>query len=347
MKFQTWPILFSVVIITAIAGRCLAEKPVEPAAVQTPALAEWEGLKYGMFIHFAINTFEGIENSSGQAPSKLYAPTQLDVRQWVRTAKQAGMKYIVLTAKHDAGHCLWDSQGYDYDVATSGNQTDVVAEFMKACKEEGIKPGLYYCILDGHNEPNASKDPDRWEKVKWDIPISDKYYELVKQHLTELHTRYPDIYEQWIDIPGKLRGQQRQELYELIKRLSPDCLVLMNAGPKDGVKVHMHAWPTDLIDGERTVPPVEYNPVKVVEGKTYYLPMEVCDTICKYWFWMPNDPPKDVCTLYKLYSESVGRGANLLLDVPPDKTGRIPQEVVERLMDLKAVIDNPALLPKE
>jgi len=113
-----------------------------PASQRTARLAEWEGLKYGMFLHFGISTFEGAEHSRGQAPSTTYAPTQLDVRQWIQTARQAGMKYAVLTAKHVGGHCLWDSSNYDYDVATSGDKTDVVAEFMKACKEEDIKPPL-------------------------------------------------------------------------------------------------------------------------------------------------------------------------------------------------------------
>ena len=134
---------------------------------------------------------------------------------------------------------------------------------------------------------------------------------------------------------------QRQELYELVKKLTPDCLVLMNQSFQLG-------WPTDLFYGERVYPsPPRYNPVREFNGKSYYVPKEVCDTIGKNWFWVPNDPPKDVRALYKMYTESVGRGANLLLDVPPDKSGRIPQDFVDALMKLKAVIDDPTLLPKE
>ena len=133
--------LSAVAIVVAVGGRCLAEKPVGPAAERTPRLAEWEGLKYGMFIHFGMSTFDGVECNEGKSPSTTYAPTRLDVRQWVRTAKQAGMKYAVLTAKHISGHCLWESKDYDYDVATSGDKTDVVAEFMKACQHEGHQAG--------------------------------------------------------------------------------------------------------------------------------------------------------------------------------------------------------------
>ena len=306
-----------------------------PAAERTPPAAEWEKLKYGMFVHFGMSTFEGIDISEGKSPSSTYAPTQLDVRQWVRTAKRAGMTYMVLTAKHVPGHCLWPAEGYDYSVATSGNKTDVVAEFMKACKEEAIKPGLYYCVLDSRNEGG----------VRWQDPVGDDYFRLIKRQLAELHTRYPGICEQWIDVPQKLSPQQRQELYGLIKGLNPECLVLMNAACVNGVSVPGRSWPTDLLDGEQTAPPPEgHHPVKVVGGKTYYLPMEVCDTICRNWFWTPDDRPKTVRTLYKLYAESVGRGANLLLNVPPDKSGRIPQEYVDALMELKRVIDDPALL---
>lgn len=328
--------LFVAAIVVAVGGSCFAEVAVEPAAERTPQLAEWESLKYGMFLCFGMSTFEGIEISEGKSPSTKYAPTHLDVLQWVRTAKQAGMKYIVLTTKHVAGHCLWDSKDYDYDVATSGNKTDVVAEFMKACKAEGIKPCLYYCVLDSHNEGG----------VKWCATVEDKYFKLIKHHITELHTQYPGIYMQWIDIPTKLTEPQRKELYGLVKKLTPNCLVIMNRG-EHGIKVDMGGWPSDSLTGEKMTPPASrHNPIKMVDGKTYYVPMEVCDTIGKDWFWVPGDQPKDTRTLYTLYSESVGRGANLLLSVPPDKTGRIPQESIDALMKLKAVIDNPAILSK-
>jgi alpha-L-fucosidase len=307
----------------------------EPAAERTPILAEWESLKYGMFIHYGMSTFaEG--NWQTSPPAKAYAPTQLDVRQWIRVAKQAGMTYAVLTAKHVAGHCLWDSEDYDYDVAASSDRTDVVARFMSACKEEGIKPGLYYCILDNHNEGG----------VKWEAAVDAEYFGQIKAHLTELHARYPGICEQWIDIPRKLTPEQRQELYDLIKRLSPNCLVMMNQAFLDGQNVPLDCWPTDLANGEQTLPPpAGHNPVKIIQGKTYYIPMEVCDTICERWFWTPGDAPRSTKRLYRLFTKCRQRNANLLLNVTPGPTGKISQEVIDRLMDLKAAIENPALIP--
>ena len=125
------------------------------------------------------------------------------------------MKYAVLTAKHFAGFCLWPSDVNDYNVKSGGNKTDVVGEFMKACKEEGIEPGLYYSIVDEHNEG----------KVDWVSPVGDAYFQLIQQHITELHTRYPGIANQWFPWTNKLSPQQRQELYALVKKLSPNCVV--------------------------------------------------------------------------------------------------------------------------
>jgi len=304
------------------------------ATGRTPEIAAWEKLKYGMFIHYGMSTFDGAEINDGKSKASVYAPTALDVRQWVHVAKMAGMKYAVLTAKHTAGFCLWPSG--DYDVTESPVKTDVVAEFMKACKAEGIKPGIYYCIMDGHREG----------AVEWEKHLSDDYYQLIRKHLTQLHTRYPGIFEQWLDIPGKLTPEQRSGLYTLVKKLNPKCLILMNVSiwTKPGTAMPPGAWPTDLAVGERNVPPGGHNPHMVVDGKEYYLPLEVCDVIAQNWFYVPTDVPRSVRKLYGVYQNSVGRGANLLLDVPPDKTGRIPADSIKRLMELKKAIDNPSIL---
>ena len=113
-------------------------------------LRKWESLKYGMFIHFGMSTFDECELPDGNSPSTKYAPSDLDVAQWIRVAKEAGMKYAVLTTKHVAGHCLWPSEYTDYSVKTSSNTTDVVGAFVEECRKQGLMPGLYYCSLDNH-----------------------------------------------------------------------------------------------------------------------------------------------------------------------------------------------------
>jgi len=115
------------------------------------ALQAWEALRFGLFLHFGLSTFTGKELPPGDDPATLYAPDRLDVDQWVCVARDAGMKYAVLTAKHVAGHCLWPSRHTDYHVGNSGNRTDVVEAFVTACAKRGVMPGLYYCSWDNHH----------------------------------------------------------------------------------------------------------------------------------------------------------------------------------------------------
>ena len=98
-----------------------------------------------------MRSYTGSELPDGTHPSTLYAPDKLDVDQWVCVARDAGMKYAVLTTKHVAGHCLWPTKHNDYHVGTSGNKTDVVEAFVKACEKRGVLPGFYYCSWDNHN----------------------------------------------------------------------------------------------------------------------------------------------------------------------------------------------------
>ena len=295
----------------------------------------WEQLKYGMFIHFNMNTFAGAEYDNGKMPAGSFNPTDLDVDQWVRIASDAGMKYAVLTAKHTGGFCLWDSKvtwkgkEYDYDIATSGYREDIVSMFMESCRKFGIKPALYYCLWDDHNEPVSTRE---------------EYFQFAKDQITELVTNYKGLVEIWIDIPSRITQNQRIELYNIVKTMQPDCLVTCNNGFTDGSVLSF--FPADITNGERTLPPVTgHRPVREIDGKKYYIPMEVCQTINQNWFLLPGDITKSIRTLYYWYNESVKRGANLLLDVPPDKTGRISQGMADRLMELKEIINKPDLLP--
>jgi alpha-L-fucosidase len=296
---------------------------------------EWEQLKYGMFIHFNMNTFAGAEYDNGKMPAASFNPSDPDVDQWIRIARDAGMKYVVLTAKHTGGFCLWDSKviwkgkEYDYDIASSGYRKDMVALFMESCSKYSIRPALYYCLWDDHNEPVSSME---------------EYFQLAKGQIEELVTNYNGLVEIWIDIPSRITRDQRVELYNIVKTRQPNCLVTCNNGFTDGSVLSF--FPADITNGERTLPPVNgHQPVREIDGKKYYIPMEVCQTINQNWFWLPGDVTKSVRTLYHWYSESIRRGANLLLDVPPDPSGRIPQGLADRLLELKDVIDKPEILP--
>ncbi len=298
-------------------------------------LHRWEGLGFGMFIHFGMSTFDNQEFSSGNSPSSLYAPDQLDVDQWINAARDAGMKYAVLTAKHVAGHCLWPSRHTDYDVETSGNKTDVVEAFVKACDRTGVLPGLYYCSWDNHHLfGSLTPSLTAWSQAY----TTREYRDFQSAQLEELLTQYGRIAEVWIDIPGVLPRDYRNRLYRRIAELQPDCLIMMNHGIGDGSEFNVnYAWPTDLIAIERFLPnsKTKHQPWRTIEGKTYYLPGEVCDPIGAEWLHKDGDRPRSDDELLGMYLVSRSRGANLLLDVPPDRHGRIPEMHVEALRRLE------------
>jgi alpha-L-fucosidase len=297
-------------------------------------LQSWEKLGYGMFIHFGMSTFVGIENPDGKAPATTYAPTELDVAQWVSVARDAGMKYAVLTAKHAAGHCLWPTKHTDYSVANSTDKTDVVEKFVSACRDKGVLPGLYYCSWDNHNRfgSQTASDPSGWNAMF----TTSRYQTFQTAQLTELLTQYGPIAETWIDIPCALGRGYRTFLYEHIASLQPETVVMMNSGftSMDTYNVE-YAWPSDLIAFERHVPTDSgFKKWRHIEGKDYYLPGEVCDPIAKKWFWVDGDPLRSDESLAKQFADCKARGVNLLLDVPPDRRGVIPDASVEALKRL-------------
>jgi alpha-L-fucosidase len=302
-------------------------------------LKAWEAMKFGMFIHFGMSTYDGQELSKGDQPSTTYAPDRLDVDQWVSVARDTGMKYAVLTAKHVAGHCLWPSRHTDYHVGTSGNATDVVETFVNACREKGVLPGLYYCSWDNHHL-FGSLTPTL---TTWNQAFTTRaYQDFQSAQVEELLTQYGDLSEVWIDIPHVLPRGYRQELYEQIATLQPETVIMMNNGIGDGSSYPVEkAWPSDLIAIERFLPNSHTGHVKWrdVEGNQVYMPGEVCDPIGKEWFFTEADRPRSDSELLGMYLTATSRGTNLLLDVGPDKHGRLPQSVVDSLSRLRSNLD--------
>ncbi|MDZ4198467.1 MAG: alpha-L-fucosidase, partial [Kiritimatiellia bacterium] len=239
-------------------------------------LQAWERLKYGMFIHFGMSTFTGAEKPSGQEPSSVYAPDRLDVDQWICVARDAGMKYAVLTTKHVSGHGLWPSRHTDYHVGTSGHPTDVVEAFVKACERHGILPGFYYCSWDNHHLM-GSQTPSL---TAWDDAFTTRrYQDFQTAQIEELLTQYGSIGEVWIDIPNVLPRGYRQDLYNRIAGWQPNAVIMMNNGIGDGTAYSVgKVWPSDLIAIERFLPNSHTGHVRwrTIEGKDYYLPGEVC-----------------------------------------------------------------------
>jgi len=316
-------------------------------------LKQWESLGYGMFIHFGMSTYVDNELPDGKAPAETYAPDRLDVDQWISVARDAGMKYAVLTTKHVAGHCLWPSAHTDYTVAPSSNKTNVVEKFVEACRKYGLLPGFYYCSWDNHNRfgsvtPSFVDKGASWsamntfpkgEELGKPLPAftTSLYQSFQTAQITELLTEFGPIFETWIDIPGVLGRGYRTFLYEYIAKLQPETCIMMNSGISDGSTYDVaYAWPSDLIAIERRVPPdTGHAKWRTIEGGEYYIPGEVCDPIGKDWFFVPGDTPRPDEELLKQFEDCRARGVNLLLDVPPDKHGLIPDMHVQALNRLR------------
>ena len=172
---------------------------------------------YGMFVHVGVNTINETEWSDGTLPPASDLPTSLDCDQWVETAKQAGVRYMILVTKHHDGFCLWNSKYTDYDVWSSPVTTDVVSEVAKACRKHGLGLGLYYSFWDRHEPTHQQKDPAA-------------YVEYMKNQLTELLTGYGPINEIWFD-GGWAKPDAEWDfpaIHALVNRLQPDCLIASN-----------------------------------------------------------------------------------------------------------------------
>ena len=313
-------------------------------------LRAWEAWVYGMFIHFQMGTFVRApgEWPVGDSPASTYAPDKLDVDQWVSVARDAGMRYAVLTTKHTAGFCLWPSVHTDYTVAHSGNATDVVAKFVDACDKRGVKPGLYYCSSDGHHQFGSQIRPEtsRGFVPTFPSPYDDElppyttslYQNFMTAQITELLENYGPIAEMWIDIPGELGRGYRTFLYHYIAGLQPDTVIMMNSGTPESENYNVaYAWPSDLIAIERggMGPPgvhsSRHRKWRTIEGKEFYVPGEICDPIGAYWFDVAEDHPRPDAELLAQYENAHQIGVNLLLNVPPNKHGYIRDEYVKAL----------------
>lgn len=306
-----------------------------PATEKTNLLKKWESYRFGAFVCFNTNQFTGIEICKADDP-KVYVPRHLDVAGWVAAFKAAGMKYAVLTTRHTSGFLLWDSATTEFDVASSGNTTDVCQEFVTECRKQGLVPAFYYCLWGGKWKP----DPNARA--------------IILAQLYELATQYGEMPYFWLDMmnwaPSNL---STQEIYDAIKSLQPNTVVIFNQHVQDGTKINY--FPTDAVNGELVPPPATgHDPSRTVDGKTYYLPCEYSlvsqsrDDGIKYdplgpscWFtyregkaFTPSQP-FSAEALAKQIKLGYDRGAaNVLLATAPDHTGRMRPEDMEQLRRL-------------
>ena len=335
---------------TVASYRINLSKNFHPAtSADDPLIKRWESWRYGAFLCYNSNQYSGNELCESKDPT-IFAPTDLDPGQWVETFKAAGMQFAVLTARHSSGFLLWDSATSRHDVAASPCKTDVVRDYVDACREGGIEPGLYYCLWGG---PGCRLSTLR------DVPGAR---EMILAQLHELATKYGKIPYFWIDMshwgPAKLKTQ---EIYNLLKSSNPEAVVIFNQNVQDGRELRY--FPTDVINGELTPPPSEgHDPMRERRGTKYHLPFEyepcsqgagetdLAKGIIPEPRWFTYGEGRDFAVshpyppahLAELIGTARSRGAaNVLLSCAPDHTGRMREQDVAQLVELGSLLSLP------
>lgn len=302
--------------------------------------------KYGMFIHFGINTFNDTEWSDGTLPIESYNPTDIDADSWIKNAYMAGMTYVILICKHHDGFCLWDTNTTTYCVNNSPNKTDVVAEVAKACKKYGVKLGLYYSLWDRHEKCYKN---------------SKKYVDYMCSHLRELlDGRYGEICEVWFDGGWDKRASKWNipKLYDLVHTLQPNCVCGTNVTIcYPWVKKHMEKFhPQKYTEGM----PIRYFPsdfrlwdpnftreddpkLYKHKGNLYYMPFEatICIRNMDNWFWDPKytqDKLVSVDFIVEKYQQLVGQNNVLVVNVAPNTHGKQEESDIEHLLKVAEIL---------
>ena len=322
-------ILIAVLLFISVSNFCKAQTQLPGTQ---PNLAQAAMIKrgYGMFMHFGINTFNETEWSDGTLPLSSYNPTQLDPDQWVRTAKDAGFRYVLLVTKHHDGFCLWDSKYTEYDVAASPVKTDVVKAVAEACKKYGIQFAIYYSLWDRHEPTYKDKNPQ-------------KYIDYMLNQLTELFTSYGKIGELWLDGGWDRKPEDWgiDQVYKLVKKYNPACAVSVNhtivneegkrkftvpANMTEDNKYFFQYFPSDFRLWDPKLITKFDKKQYLHEGKSYYLPFEHTICISKRWNWFQKKeqmPVRDLDEMEELFYWSTDNDNCLVVNVPPDQTGRI------------------------
>ncbi|HEX8608658.1 MAG TPA: alpha-L-fucosidase [Pedobacter sp.] len=332
--------LFSLSALLFCSNLYAQKQPESIGAVPNKYQLDWQDMEYYMFIHFGPNTFTDKEWGHGDEDPKVFNPKKLDARQWARTAKAAGMKAIIITAKHHDGFCLFPSKFSKHTVRESAwkdGKGDVLKELSAACKEYGLKFGVYLSPWD-RNHPDYG---------------TPKYNDIFAKTLNEVHTQYGPIFEQWFDgAKGENEKNQQYDFpkfYEVVRRNNPQAIIFSDIGPdarwmgnENGVAGETN-WSTLNTDGFGVG--ADAPPAHVLntgnEGGKYWIPAEVDVSIRPGWFYSAatDDKVKTLKELVSIYNTSVGRNSNLLLNVPVNRDGLIHPKDSTRLMEFKRYLD--------
>jgi len=343
----------------------IAEKAAR--VVPSPNQIAWQEREFIAFAHFGMNTFTDREWGDGKESPALFNPSDFDARQWVQVLKSAGMRLLILTAKHHDGFCLWPTATTSHSVKNSpwkDGKGDVVAEVAAACREAGLAFGVYVSPWDRH-EPSYGD--------------SLRYNELFRAQLRELLTNYGEIAEVWFDGAngegpnGKRQVYDWPSYYRIVRELQPKAVIFGMApdvrwvGTESGygretewsvVPVTLregaapqpgspHPLDDAFVPGDLTAPDLGSREAISRAAVLAWYPAETDVSIRPGWFYHAKQDArvKSPETLVDIYFSSVGRNGVLLLNVPPDARGRIADADIRSLQGMRAILDRTFSTP--
>ena len=358
MKMKKQVLTTCVAVAAAVAFS--AEMPKrrifnETEVQKAERLSWWTHGRFGMFIHFGlyampargewVKKIETIPDAKYDEYFKNFNPDLFDAKAWAKVAKDAGMKYVVLTTKHHEGFCLWDTKFTDYKITNTAFKRDLVKEFCEAFRAEGLRVGFYYSLIDWHH-PDFTIDSKHPRRPKWandwgtfgdgeqDYPELNKnrdmakYRQYIKDQLRELLTGYGKIDILWADFsyPGEL-GKDRNDwdsegILRLVRSLQPQIIV------------NNRMDLTDTADGWDFVTPeqIRVRQWPTVDGKR--IPWETCQTFSGSWGYSRDEMSwKSTQELIALLVHTVSKGGNLIMNVGPTARGQFDKRALARLGD--------------
>ena len=332
------------------AGKLDAPAPFGP----TPSSRQlaWHEMEFYGFLHFTVNTFTDKEWGFGDEDEKVFNPTDFDADQIVRTAKDAGMKGLVLTCKHHDGFCLWPSKYTEHSVKNSrwkDGKGDVVREISDACRRHGLKFGVYLSPWDRNSKVYGTPE----------------YVTYYRNQLRELLTNYGDVFVVWFDGANggdgyyggarETRHIDNRTYYDwpntwkIVRELMPGAVMFSDAGPdirwvgNERGLAGDPCWATLDMNKPGRYPGGSSAGLNSGERPgTAWLPAECDVSIRPGWFYHPSEDAKvkSPQKLLDIYYKSVGRGACLNLNIPPDRRGQIHDEDVKALREFRRILDD-------